>query len=81
MGDPHAKIREYIDHRLMRERQVIQCLRDGHYLIDSMVRTIYQDIPPVLISVARLSVEAHLVKLVREKRVHRDGDAFSLADT
>jgi len=76
MDDPYGKIREYIEHRLMRERQVLGCLQDGRHTIDSMVKVIYQDLTPVLIPVAGRSVEAHLIKLVREKRVVQQGDEY-----
>ena len=81
IGDPYSKIREYIDHRVMREQQVLQCLRDGHHTIDSMAKVIYKDLSPSLIRVGGLSVEAHLSKLVAEKRVDQKGrDYFLLGD-
>ena len=81
IGDPYGKIREYIDHRLMRERQVLQCLRDGHHAIDSMAEVIYEGISPTLVRMGGLSIEAHLLKLMQEKRVVQKGrDYFLVAD-
>ena len=78
MDDPYGKIREYIDHRLMREQQVLRCLKEGCYAIDSMVEVIYTDLPAVLISMAGRSVEAHLIKLMREGKVLRQGQQYFL---
>jgi len=78
MEDPYGKIREYIDHRLMREGQVIQCLRDGRFTIDAMVEVIYTGLSPVLVSMAGRSIAAHLIKLEGEGKVAREGQRFSL---
>ncbi|MBI3001218.1 MAG: MBL fold metallo-hydrolase [Deltaproteobacteria bacterium] len=76
--DPYGKIREYIGHRLMRERAVLQALREGHHTIPAMVEVIYTDTPAALHPVARYSVEAHLRKLVHEGRVEKAGERYSI---
>ncbi|HZR44026.1 MAG TPA: MBL fold metallo-hydrolase [Ktedonobacteraceae bacterium] len=72
--DPQAKIAEYIEHRLQREQQVIQALEvlppDAD--ITALVQQIYIDVDPRLHPVAARSVLAHLLKLQREGRVHRE---------
>ncbi|MEE8076702.1 MAG: MBL fold metallo-hydrolase [Candidatus Binatia bacterium] len=78
IGDPYGKIREYIDHRVMREKQVLQCLRDGHHTIGSMAEVIYKDLSHSLIRMGGLTVEAHLSKLVGEKRVDQKGRDYYL---
>lgn len=78
MDDPYRKIREYIDHRLMREQQVLRCLKEGCHSIDSMVEVIYTDLSAVLIAMAGRSVEAHLIKLMREGKVLRQGQQYFL---
>jgi len=78
--DPYGKIREYIDHRMMREREVLQCLRAGHDTIPAIVAAVYTDTPAALLPVAQLSVEAHLLKLMKEKRVRNQGDRYLLAE-
>lgn len=78
--DPYGKIREYIEHRLMRERQVIDALRDGHRTTASMVEAIYTDTPAPLHSVAQRSVEAHLRKLIQEGRVRKERERYFLVD-
>ena len=77
--DPRAKIQEYIDHRLMRESQVVECVRSGVRRVPDVVATLYRDVHPALHVVAEKSVEAHLQKLVREGRVRADGEEFSPA--
>jgi ribonuclease/clavin/mitogillin len=67
--DGPGHIAAYIDHRLMRERQILATLADGPATIPELVRRIYVDIAPALHPTAALSVEAHLRKLHREGRV------------
>src|SRR5262245_10049054 len=67
--DAQAKIREYIDHRLERERQILAALADGLDTIPVMVERIYAEVPKALHPVAAQSVESHLKKVVREGRV------------
>jgi len=67
--DAPAKIREFIDHRMMRERQILDALGDGLATIPAMVERIYADVPKALHAMAAMSVESHLKKLRREARV------------
>jgi hydroxyacylglutathione hydrolase len=67
--DGPARIQEYIDHRLMRERQILQALGDGLATIPVMVEKIYAEVPKTLHAMAAQSVESHLKKLAREGRV------------
>jgi len=76
--DPYGKIREYVDHRLLREREVLDSLRGGRNTIPAIAARIYADLPAPLQSVGRLSIEAHLIKLVREGRVVRKGERYLL---
>jgi glyoxylase-like metal-dependent hydrolase (beta-lactamase superfamily II) len=74
VSDPAATIREYVDHRLEREAQVLAAMEAGERTPAGMVRRIYADVDPALHGFAELSVRAHLVKLVREGRaVEREG--------
>lgn len=66
--DPHAKIQQYIDHRLMREEQVLNSLRVGVHGVPQIVARLYRDVHPALHVVAEKSVQAHLIKLEREGR-------------
>jgi glyoxylase-like metal-dependent hydrolase (beta-lactamase superfamily II) len=60
---PQEKIREYIDHRMMRERQILASLSYGAKSAREIVKEIYADVDPRLHSFAELSVRAHLAKL------------------
>jgi ribonuclease/clavin/mitogillin len=78
IDDPRERIEEYIEHRLMRERQILEALGSGPSTIPGLVRAIYADtIPPALHQMAGESVASHLKKLAREGRareeVVRDG--------
>jgi hydroxyacylglutathione hydrolase len=69
IDNAQAKIREYIDHRMERERQILAALADGLDTIPAMVERIYAEVPKALHPVAAQSVESHLKKLVRDGRV------------
>jgi len=67
--DAPAKIQEYIDHRMLRERQILDVLGNGAITIPDMVKVIYADIPTMLHTMAGQSVHSHLKKLRQEGRV------------
>jgi glyoxylase-like metal-dependent hydrolase (beta-lactamase superfamily II) len=73
IGDGCAKIREYIAHRLARERQILDALAAGRHEIPDIVALVYAGYPPPLQLAARSSVCSHLLKLEREGRVRREG--------
>jgi glyoxylase-like metal-dependent hydrolase (beta-lactamase superfamily II) len=74
IDDGCAKIREYIAHRLERERQIVDALRAGREEIPDIVALVYAAYPPPLQLAARSSVCSHLTKLEREGRARREGD-------
>lgn len=69
----------YVQHRLMREKKVLRALEAGGPL-DELVSTAYDDTPKALWPLARLSLEAHLVKLVEEGRAQQKGARYSLVE-
>lgn len=69
------KIREYLDHRLEREQQVVEAVRSGADTVDRMVEKIYVEYPRVLYAAAGQSVLSHLLKLEAEGRAARRVDA------
>ena len=72
--DAAAKIREYVEHRLGRERQVVAELERGARTVDEIVATIYADVRPDLHPAAARNVRSHLWKLEAEGRAEeRDG--------
>ena len=76
--DPPAVIEEYIEHRKMRERQVVEGLAAAKEPVtpEELVAQIYADVDPVLHPVAAMSVRAHLLKLARERRAVQDGERW-----
>jgi glyoxylase-like metal-dependent hydrolase (beta-lactamase superfamily II) len=70
--DGPAKVREYIEHRMLRERQIVEALGEGIDTIPAIVKRIYVDVAPALHPVAALSVESHLKKLAREGRAREE---------
>ena len=77
--DPQARIREYIEHRRMRECQVVECLQAGLHTIAQIVAKLYRDVHPALHVVAEKSVHAHLLKLSAEGRAKGVGEEFFAA--
>jgi hydroxyacylglutathione hydrolase len=66
--DPRTLLQEYIDHRLMREQQVLDHVTQGHYSAAAIAAQIYADRPEA-IGIGILQIEAHLEKLRKEGRV------------
>jgi glyoxylase-like metal-dependent hydrolase (beta-lactamase superfamily II) len=77
--EPAEKLREYVEHRLQRESQVLAALAAGDRTPAEIVRRVYADVDPALHPAAELSVRAHLVKLVREGRVLDHNGSFAPA--
>lgn len=67
--DVRAKIDEYIAHREMREREVLDALAGGPATVPGMVRTIYRDVSERLWPAAARMILAYLIALEREGRV------------
>jgi glyoxylase-like metal-dependent hydrolase (beta-lactamase superfamily II) len=74
IGDAAGKIREYLDHRVEREAEVIAALQAGDRTPSEVVLRVYADVDPVLHPAAERSVRAHLAKLVEEGRVEQVGE-------
>ena len=78
VGKPEEKIREYLRHRMMREEQVIDAMRNGRNTVGDITQLIYVDVSAGLQRVAEFSVQAHLEKLMREGRVKRENGRYLL---
>ncbi len=76
---PTELFRHYVAHRLAREAKVTAALAglgpEGASL-KALVSVVYADTPVLLWPIARLSLEAHLLKLEREGRARRSGDGW-----
>ena len=73
--DAAGKLEEYVEHRAMRERQVLEAIRAGRATIGDMVPVIYAEYPVELHELAARQVLSQLAKLEREGRVARKGPA------
>jgi glyoxylase-like metal-dependent hydrolase (beta-lactamase superfamily II) len=74
-----AEIEGLVAHRLGRERKVIAGLeKTGRVRIEDLVTVVYDDVDPALHPWAKLSLEAHLIKLRRDDRAENDGDYWNL---
>ncbi|MEQ1786026.1 MAG: MBL fold metallo-hydrolase [Acidimicrobiales bacterium] len=60
---PVAKIDEYLDHRSMRERQILGALGAGPTTVEAIVEALYPDLAEELVPMAHGTVWAHLLKL------------------
>jgi hypothetical protein len=70
IDDPHAKVDEYLTHRMAREHAILSALRHaGTAGVEDIVEAVYVDVPAVLHPVARFSVWAHLRKLSDDGQV------------
>lgn len=74
---PAAKIDEYLEHRAMREEQVLQAIKGGPTTIEAIVARLYTETPDELLPMAAATVWAHLRKLADDglaKGDDQDGD-------
>ena len=77
--EPEAILRFYIQHRLMRERKVLEALeaRGKPSRPRHLVASAYADTAKALWPLALQSIEAHLIKLEREGRIAKEGDRWA----
>jgi glyoxylase-like metal-dependent hydrolase (beta-lactamase superfamily II) len=78
IDDPRPLLRGYIEHRHERERQIVAVLSESAMTPDELVAQIYRGLNDMLRPMARESVVAHLVKLAREGRAGRRGEAWHI---
>jgi len=70
--DPSALFRFYVAHRLARETKIAGALDAlGAGDLDELVARAYDDVAPAVWPIAKLSLEAHLVKLAKDGRATR----------
>ncbi|MEM7434685.1 MAG: MBL fold metallo-hydrolase [Myxococcota bacterium] len=82
IDDPQAMLGFYVAHRLMREGKVADALRahGGPAKPQDLVAKAYDDAPKSVWPLALRSIEAHLIKLVRDGAARVDDDGWSPAD-
>lgn len=80
MEDPQAVVRDYIEHRLARERQILDAVHAGAGTVGEIVERVYADVDPAYHRMAGQSVASHLEKSAGEGRVRFErpaGDPWS----
>jgi glyoxylase-like metal-dependent hydrolase (beta-lactamase superfamily II) len=70
--EPRAKLEEYLQHRLDRERRLVEALDEGLRSDDELLDRAWSDAPADLRFFATLSMRAHLGKLLDEGRLPDD---------
>jgi glyoxylase-like metal-dependent hydrolase (beta-lactamase superfamily II) len=70
--EPQAKLAEYLEHRLDRERRLVEALDSGLRNRDELLDSVWSDAPAELRPAAALTLAAHLEKLAGEGRLPPD---------
>jgi glyoxylase-like metal-dependent hydrolase (beta-lactamase superfamily II) len=81
IDDPESVIQGYLEHRLMRERQVIEALAAGRATVQAIADSIYDGLEPALMPAARENVQAHLEKLKADGRAVEDNGTWTMSST
>ena len=78
MYEPKKVIESIIRHRLSREAKVLRRLEDvGDIDLESLTAIVYDDVPEQLHPIAKFSLEAHLLKLLKEGVIKKDNNNFA----
>jgi glyoxylase-like metal-dependent hydrolase (beta-lactamase superfamily II) len=67
--DPHARLEQYISHRVDRERRLLNALSGGKRSVDELLDEVWADAPAHLRPAATVTLAAHLDKLDDEGRL------------
>lgn len=70
--DPAAKIDEYVEHRMMRERRLVAALDHGERSRAALLAEVWDDVPEQLRGAAQVAMQSHLEKLADEGRLPTD---------
>jgi glyoxylase-like metal-dependent hydrolase (beta-lactamase superfamily II) len=76
--DARAVLAGHIEHRRVREQQVIRALRAGHSTVPAVAESIYDGLVPALMTAARMNVRAHLEKLKIDGLAFDEGEQWKL---
>jgi glyoxylase-like metal-dependent hydrolase (beta-lactamase superfamily II) len=69
IDDPQVKIEEYIEHRLMRERGLVEALDSGERSREKLLDAAWSDVPEAMRPAAAFAMQAHLEKLAEDGAV------------
>jgi hydroxyacylglutathione hydrolase len=78
VDDPAAVVTGYLEHRRMREREVMAALQAGHATVQAIAESIYDGLDPALMAAACENVRAHLEKLRAQGCVRAEADRWTL---
>lgn len=70
--DPAEKLDEYLEHRLDRERKLVEALESGERSLARLLDAAWDDVPSQMRAAAARVMEAHLQKLDAEGRLPAD---------
>ena len=73
IDDPKPHVQAFIEHRLARERQIIDCIEQGVHRIEDMVPMMYTELPEFMYPAAARSVLASIEHLVGNGALKADG--------
>ena len=76
IGNPYGKLAEYISHRLEREHNILESVRDGVSTAKEIVARVYIDVSPNVQAMAERAVLAHLEKLAEDGLVLRTDNGW-----
>lgn len=77
VANPSEKLDQYIAHRLEREANILNAVREGASTPAEIVTRVYTDISPKAHAMAERAVLAHLAKLVADGLVQGDHGKFT----
>lgn len=69
VSEPQHKLREYLQHRLDRERRLVAALAAGEREVQGMLDAAWSDVPQQVRPFAAITLAAHLDKLEQEGRL------------
>jgi glyoxylase-like metal-dependent hydrolase (beta-lactamase superfamily II) len=81
IDSPESVLQGYLDHRRMRERQVIEALVAGRTTVQAIADSIYDGLNPALMPAALENVQAHLEKLKDDGRAVEDNGTWTMSST
>ncbi len=79
MNAPAKAIEALIAHRMAREKKIVSALKElGSSTLDKLTLKVYDDVAPHLIPWAKLTLEAHLIKLRKDSKVEELNQRWKL---
>lgn len=79
VANPYEKLDEYIRHRLEREANILNAVREGASTPTEIVARVYTDVSPKALAMAERAVLAHLAKLLADGLVRSNASGAYVA--